>query len=122
MENIIETADEWMERVNAKDVAGLLAVSDHNIEMIGPAGSGVGHDTLKQWVMENSHIHLATQNRYAKGDKVVYEQVGTWDDERGKVTIYTYMEIKHNKVCEIARYDTLDDAFGSSGLNEEDKI
>lgn len=121
MENIIETADKWNERLNAKDVAGVLAISDHNIEMIGPAGSAAGHDTLKQWI-ENSHIHLVTRNRYAKRDKVIYEQLGTWDDERGEVVLYTYMEIKNNKVCEIAHYDTLDDAFGSSGLSEEDKI
>lgn len=121
MENIIETADVWIDRVNAKDVEGVLKVSDHNIEMIGPQGTGVGHDTLQQWV-ENSGIHLATRTRYQKSDKVVYEQQGTWEDQRGEVTLYTYMEIKNGKVCEIARYDTLDDAFGSSGLSEEDKI
>ncbi len=121
MENIIETADEWTERVNARDIAGVLAISDHNIEIIGPAGSGIGHNTLMQWV-EDSHIHLITQTRYAKGDKVVFEQVETRDGERGEVTVFTYLEIKHGKVCELARYDTLDDAFGSSGLSEEDKI
>lgn len=121
MENIIETADAWTDRVNAKDVEGVLKVSDHNIEMIGPQGTSAGHDTLRQWV-ENSGIHLDTRTRYQKADKVVYEQQGTWEDQRGEVTIYTYMEIKHGKVCEIARYDTLDDAFGSSGLSEEDKI
>jgi hypothetical protein len=76
---------------------------------------------LQQWV-ESSSLHLSTRTRYHKGDKVVYEQQGTWEDQRGEVTVYTYMEIKNGKVCEIARYETLDDAFGSSGLNEEDKI
>lgn len=121
MERIIETADAWIDRINAKDVEGVLEVSDHNIEMIGPRGSGVGHETLRQWA-ESSGIHLKTQTRYQKGSKVVYEQQGTWADQRGQVTVYTYMEIKNGKVCGIARYDTLDDAFGSTGLSEEDKI
>lgn len=117
----IETADEWTEKVNAKDVAAVLKISDHNIEMIGPMGAAAGHDTLAQWV-KNSGINLTTTSRYAKGDCVVYEQEGRWEDENGQVMLYTFMEIKEGKVKRIARFDTLDEAFGYCAMNEEDIV
>lgn len=122
--NVTETiniADGWVEKVNAKDIEGMLELSDHNIELMGPRGSAVGHDTLKQWA-EESGIRLTTVTRYAKGDKVVFEQEGTWEDQNGQVTVFTFMEIKNGKVIRISRFDTLDDAFGDSGLKDEDKV
>lgn len=122
--NVTETiniADGWVEKVNAKDIEGMLELSDHNIELMGPRGSAVGHDTLRQWA-EESGIHLTTVTRYAKGDKVVFEQEGTWEDQNGQVTVFTFMEIKNGKVVRISRFDTLDDAFGDSGLKDEDKV
>lgn len=122
--NVTETiniADGWVEKVNAKDIEGMLELSDHNIELMGPRGSAVGHDTLKQWA-EESGIRLTTVARYAKGDKVVFEQEGTWEDQNGQVTVFTFMEIKNGKVVRISRFDTLDDAFGDSGLKDEDKV
>lgn len=117
----IKTADDWIEKLNAKDIEGVLEVSDHNIELMGPMGSASGHETLRQWV-EGSKLHLTTVTRYAKDKKVVYEQEGTWEDQNGQVTIYTFMEIKNGKVARISRYDSLDDAFADSGLNEENII
>lgn len=121
MNEIVETANVWTDRVNAKDVEGVLEVSDSNIELIGPRGSAAGHETLAQWV-EKTGIHLTTVSRYVKGDKVVYEQRGVWENQDGEVTVYTLMEIREGKVTRLARFDALDDAFGTSGLSEEDKM
>lgn len=121
MTKIVETADRWTDKVNAKDVSAVLEVSDPNIELIGPQGSTSGHDTLAQWV-EDSGIHLATIIRYAKGNSVVFEQQGTWENQDGQVTVYTFMEIEGSKVTRLARVDSLEEAFGMSGLNEEDKV
>ncbi|RNF38687.1 nuclear transport factor 2 family protein [Planococcus salinus] len=121
MSKVIETADLWTEKVNAKDVKGVLAVSDSNIEMVGPRGTAAGHETLTQWV-EDSGLHLTTVTRFAKADTVVYEQQGTWENQDGQVTVYTVMEVENGKVTRVSRYDTLDEAFGTSGLSEEDRV
>jgi hypothetical protein len=121
MTETIKKADAWIDKLNAKDIEGMLEVSDHNIELMGPLGSASGHETLRQWAGE-SGIRLTTVNRYAKGNKVVFEQEATWEDQTGKVTVFTFMEVKNDKVVRISRYDSLDDAFVDSGLNEEDKI
>lgn len=117
----IETADKWIENVNAKDVDAVLKISDRNVELIGPMGASAGHETLAEWV-KNSGISLSTQSRYAKGHCVVYEQEGRWENESGQVMVYTFMEIKEEKVKRIARFDTLDEAFGYCGMSEEDSV
>lgn len=117
----IETADKWIENVNAKDVGAVLKTSDRNIELIGPMGASAGHETLAEWV-KNSGINLSTQSRYAKGDCVVYEQEGRWENENGQVMVYTFMEVKDGKVKRIARFDTLDEAFGYCAMSEEDLV
>lgn len=121
MNNIIETAEAWTAKVNERDAAGVLALSDHNIELSGPRGTATGHSILADW-LENSGIHLMTTAHFVKGGKIICEQQGTWENEAGSVTIYTFMEIKDGKVLRIERLDSLDDAFGTSGLSESDKI
>lgn len=121
MSEVIKTADLWTEKVNAKDIKGVLEVSDPNIEMVGPRGTAAGRETLRQWV-EGSGLHLTTVTRYAKGGTVVYEQEGVWENQNGQVTVYTVMEVQNNKVNRVSRYDTLDEAFGTTGLSEEDQI
>src|SRR5690606_13320057 len=96
METNIETADQWTESVNRKDVPAVLKISDRNVELIGPRGTSAGHDILAEWV-KNSGIHLSTKSRYAKGDCVVYEQEGKWENENGHVMVYTFMEVKEGK-------------------------
>lgn len=121
METNIETADKWTESVNRKDVAAVLKISDRNVELIGPRGASAGHDILAEWV-KNSGIHLSTKSRYAKGDCVVYEQEGRWENENGHVMVYTFMEMKEGKVKRIARFDSLDEAFGYCTMSEEDLV
>ncbi|HSI66893.1 MAG TPA: nuclear transport factor 2 family protein, partial [Planococcus sp. (in: firmicutes)] len=109
------------EKVNAKDVKGVCEVSKSTIEMVGPHGTAAGLETLSQWV-EESGIQLTTLTRYAKESRIVYEQKGTWKDQAGEIIVYTYMEVKDGKVSRISRYETIEEAFGDSGLSEEDKV
>lgn len=121
MNNVIETADIWVDKVNAQDVEGVLEVSDPNIELVGPRGAGFGHDLLVQW-MEDTGVKLHTITRYANGHCVVYEQEAAWENQDGHVIVYTFMEVKDSKVLRLERFDNIDDAFSTSGLNEENKM
>jgi hypothetical protein len=121
MNNVIETADTWVDRLNAQDVEGVLEVSDPNIELIGPRGAGFGHDLLVQW-MENTGVNLNTITRYANDHRVVYEQEAVWENQGGHVIVFTFMEVKDGKVTRLERFDNIDDAFSTSGLNEENKL
>lgn len=121
MNSVIETADQWTDCVNAKDIDGVLSLSATSVEISGPRGTAAGHDMLAQWV-ENSGIQLRTLARYVKDGKVIYEQKASWENEDGEVILYSFFLVKEGKVMQIARFDLLEDAFGSSGLSEEDLV
>ncbi|MCH4827991.1 nuclear transport factor 2 family protein [Planococcus halocryophilus] len=121
MENTINIANQWIEKVNDKNIKAVLEVSDPHIELVGPRGVAEGHDILQKWI-EQSGIHMETQDYYAKGDEVICVQKATWEHQSGHVTIYTYMQMRNGKVHRLGRYDTLDDAFGECHLSEEDLV
>ncbi|CEG24243.1 hypothetical protein BN1080_03264 [Planococcus massiliensis] len=121
MNAVIEIADQWTDRVNAKDIEGVLKLSATNVEISGPRGTAAGHDMLAQWV-ENSGIQLQTLSRYIRDGKVIYEQKASWENENGEVILYSFFLVKEGKVTQIARFDLLDDAFGASGMSEEDLV
>lgn len=121
MENTIDIANQWIARVNDKDIKAVLEVSDPHIELVGPRGVAEGHDILQKWI-EQSGIQMETQDYYAKDEEVICVQKATWENQSGHVTIYTYMQIRNKKVHRLGRYDTLDDAFGQCLLSEEDLV
>ncbi|HEU0053436.1 MAG TPA: hypothetical protein VFQ39_09680, partial [Longimicrobium sp.] len=45
----LETARAWVDGVNARDAERVLELSDAEIEIVGPRGSGFGHALLRQW-------------------------------------------------------------------------
>jgi len=40
----------WQEAANAQDADRLVEVSDPHIEVVGPRGSGFGHQLLRDWI------------------------------------------------------------------------
>lgn len=121
----IETAEEWIEKSNAKDISSLLELTYVNVEIAGPKGSVSGSHHLSPW-LNRANLKLDTINRFAKSHDIVLEQEGTWYEENGEIkgqaTVYTYMRIMERKVAFIARYDNKTEAFHASGLNEENII
>ncbi|RAR44218.1 hypothetical protein [Paenibacillus sp. MDMC362] len=122
----IETAEQWVERSNHKDLEGLMDLTAPQIEIIGPQGSGLMNNAdLGEW-LERANLQLATINRYAKDERIVLEQHGTWLHEdghiKGEAIVFTVFSVKDRKVHSLARYDGKAQAFQVSGLSEEDKV
>lgn len=121
----IETAEQWIEKSNVKDVPALLELTHTDLEIVGQKGSISGSHHLADW-LDRANLQLETLTRFAKGHNIVLEQQGTWYDDngeiRGQATVYTFMRITEGKVVFIARYDNKKEAFQISELSEEDKI
>lgn len=121
----IETAEQWIEKSNEKDIPSLLGLTRTDAEIIGPKGSVSGSHHLADW-LDRANLKLVTVNRFAKWHDIVLEQQGTWYEDngeiRGQATVFTYMRITEGKVAFIARYDNKMEAFHVSGLNEENII
>lgn len=122
----IETAEQWVDRSNHKDLEALIGLTATQIEIAGPRGAGLmNNEDLKEW-LERANLQLATINRYAKDEWIVLEQHGTWLYEdghiKGEAIVFTVLRVKDRKVHSLARYDGKVQAFQASGLSEEDKI
>jgi hypothetical protein len=122
----IAIAQAWQDAANAADVERVVALSDPAIELIGPRGSGRGHQLLRDW-LGRAGLHLTTLRAFARGNAVVLAQRGVWRSaETGDVTgerdLATRFRVNGRRVTQLARYDSLDAALKEAALTDADEI
>ena len=123
----LAVVESWQEAVNALDVARLLELSAPNIEIMGPRGSGFGHQLLRAW-LDRAGLSLTTVRAFVRGQTVVLEQRGVWRDPvsgalTGEQTLASVFRVdERQQVAAFARYDSLSDALAAAGLNEGDTV
>ncbi len=116
----------WQEAANKQDIEHLLAISADNIEIVGPRGSGYGHQLLRDW-LGRAGLTLETLRVFGRGEVVVLAQRGVWRSiETGEVTgesdLASCFQVKNQHVVRFARYDELNAALEQAGLNFSDEI
>jgi hypothetical protein len=110
----------WQEAANRRDVERLMELSDPDIEIVGPRGSGRGRDLLGEW-LERAGVTLQTYRAFVKDETVVLAQHGVWQ-AGGERDIATRFRVDDGRVAQIERYDTLDEALQASGLGAHDEM
>lgn len=116
----------WQEAANAQDVDRLLELSAPDIEVVGPRGSGLGHQVLREW-MARAGLTLTTRRAFVRGSTVVLEQHGTWRSlETGEVTgdkalASAFQVNDQHQVARFARSDSLKEALDAVGLDLGDE-
>lgn len=116
----------WQEAVNARDADRVLALSAPDVEVVGPRGSGYGHDLLRQW-LERAGVTLETRRAFARGDTVVVAQHGVWRSaetggEPSGADVASRFRVADGRVVQYARHDTLGAALAEAGLGDEDEV
>jgi hypothetical protein len=116
----------WQEAANRQDIERLLALSDLDIEVVGPRGGGRGHQLLRDW-MGRAGLSLTTLRAFARDDIVVLAQHGVWRSaETGEVIgeqdLASLFRVGGGRVVRFARYDGLDEALAAAGLTDADAI
>ena len=116
----VATVQAWLDAANAHDIERLVALSDPNIELVGPRGSAFGHQLLRDW-LARAGLHLETLRIFARDDVVVVAQHGVWRSiETGEVTgerdIASRFHVAGQHVARFSRYDDLNDALAEAGL------
>lgn len=122
----IEVVDAWVAAANVQDAERLIALSDPQIEIVGPRGSGFGHQLLRDW-LARAGLSLETLRSFARGPVVVLEQRGIWrSPETGEITgdklVASAFTVSGERVITFARLDILDDALRTAGLQASDEI
>ncbi|WP_239709566.1 MULTISPECIES: helix-turn-helix domain-containing protein [unclassified Mammaliicoccus] len=121
----VEIAEQWVQFSNDKNIEALKNVTSEELKVQGPKGENILKlDDIKNW-LERANLQLATFERYLKDDKIVMGQHGTWMNPdntiKGQQNVYTLL-IVEKKVKELARFNTKEEAFSASNINESDKI
>jgi hypothetical protein len=116
----------WQEAANARDIARLLALSDENIEVVGPRGAGHGHGLLREW-LARAGLHLDPLRVFGRGDTVVVEQRAVWrsietGDLAGQQDVASVFVVAGDRVARLARYGSLAEALQAAGLSDSDQL
>ncbi|MFU1768824.1 helix-turn-helix domain-containing protein [Mammaliicoccus sciuri] len=122
----VEIAEQWVQFSNDKNIEALKKVTSEELKVQGPKGENILKlDDIKNW-LERANLQLATFERYLKDDKIVMGQHGTWMNPdntiKGQQNVYTLLIVENKKVKELARFNTKEEAFSASNINESDKI
>ncbi len=116
---------DWQKAANEQDVDRLLELSDPDIAISGPRGSGYGHQSLAAW-NSRAGLRLETLRTFARGSAVVAAQRGVWKSQEtgeiiGEADIATRFLVGNGRVAQLARHDSLDIALDEAGLGYGDE-
>ena len=125
MEDTVATVQAWQDAASKPDIERLIALSDSNIEIVGPRGSGFGHQLLRDWIAR-AGLQMTTLRAFVRDSLVVVEQQAIWHNvetgEKARESIIaSQFVVENNRVKQFARYDNLETAFKQSGLSLADE-
>jgi hypothetical protein len=126
MNSPFEIAEAWQQAANQQDSERLLALSDPNIELVGPRGSGFGHQLLRDW-LGRAGLALTTLRAFGHGNTVVLAQHALWRSVEAGASaserdLASRFDIEDGRVVRFARYDSLAEALAAAGLSEADAL
>ena len=124
--NALTVVQTWLAAVNQRDDEAVLQASDPNIEIVGPRGSGFGHQLLQDW-LHHAHVTLASLRTFACEDQVVVLQHAVWHsietgDVMGEANVASQFRVEGGRVVQYARFSDLDEALQAAQLDFADEI
>src|SRR5262249_9931828 len=116
----------WLDAANRQDADALLALSDPDIEVVGPRGSARGHQALREW-LARAGLAVETRRAFSRGDVVVLAQHGVWRSPAsgevvGAADMASSFWLGGGRVVRYARYDDLAVALKQAGLELSDEV
>ena len=116
----------WQGAANSQNIDRLIELSAPTIEIVGPRGSGYGHQLLRDW-LSRAGLYLTTQRAFVRDNTVVVAQHGVWRSvETGAVTgerdLASRFQVDGQHIVQFARHDSLADALSEAGLHASDEI
>ena len=115
----------WIDAANRQDGDDLVALSDPDVEIVGPRGSLRGAGVLRDW-LTRAGLTLENKRTFARGGAVVVEQHGVWRSVEtgefvGEADVAARFEVGGGRVTAFERYDELCAALTAAGLEESDE-
>ncbi|HEX6289528.1 MAG TPA: nuclear transport factor 2 family protein [Herpetosiphonaceae bacterium] len=124
--DIVAVVEAWQDAANRQDIDRLMELSDPNIEMIGPRGSGYGRHLLRDW-LQRAGLTLETRRMFVRDTVVVVAQHGVWrsaetSDVVGEADVASRFRVEGRRIVQFKRYDSLASALAEAGFGQSDEI
>lgn len=122
----VEAVLNWHEALNDGDIERLIVLSDPEIEVGGPRGSGRGVQLLREWV-DRANIHLEPRRVFHRSETVVVEQEAEWrsadtQEVAGGQIVASAFAVRDGLVASVLRYDDLAGALRLADFDESDEV
>jgi hypothetical protein len=116
----------WHDALNASDLERFAALLHDDVEFVGPRGSGHGAALVRDWA-GRAGIQLQPERWYQRNDDVVVTQQARWrDPDTGDlgdpIAAATAFHVRDGQVHRIARFDTLQQALDTAGLDASAEV
>lgn len=122
----LAVVESWQSAVNEKDLEQLAALSASGIEIVGPRGSGFGHELLRQWVARAGFSAEVLRWFCGAQGTVVVEQRGRWflpdAIAASEHIVASAFTVRHGRVVRFQRFDALSEALAASALTDDDEV
>lgn len=120
----VRTVKEWHTALNDGDVDRLLSLSHPDVEVGGPRGAGNGSRILRDWA-NRAGIQLSPERFFLANETVIAEQEAAWaSPDTGGATssqlVASVFVVRDGFVASVIRYDSLNEALDSVGLNADE--
>ena len=107
----------WHDALDSRDLDRFVATMHHDVEFIGPRGSGRGVEEVRDWA-RTSGIHLEHERWFGVNDEVLVSQLARWlEPDTGKfgpsASIASVFQVHAGLIARIVRFDTWDEALQS---------
>jgi len=122
----VKAVQAWQNAANIQDKEQLLELSAPDIEIVGPRGSGYGHELLAAWLARAGLI-LETKRIFVRGDRVVLAQHGVWRSPKtgevtGEADLASSFKVSKGVVTQFSRHEKLEEALAQAQLSETDEV
>jgi len=123
----LAVVERWLDAVNRADLPTLLALTDDDLELVGPRGRGRGKELLEQWLARAGFRAEPVRWFCGANEQVVVEQIAQWSapDASGASPpkrVSSSFTVRDERVARFQRFDELALALRAAGMGVEDEV
>lgn len=100
--NRMETVLAWIAAVNHQQLDELLELSDQQIEIVGPRGSGFGHALLGDWIAQ-AGLSLEVKALWQRRNEVLVEAIGKWSEAESRARVVMLFGVANGRIRRFQR-------------------
>jgi hypothetical protein len=134
----LEVVESWHSAVDAQDIEQLCSLTSRDVEVVGPRGTGRGHEAVRQWFRRGGfnaeplrffcgprgQVVVEQRGRWFSPEAVTVEDSGRWfiPDTTSERVVASVFCVVAGRVVRYQRFDGLREALAATSLTDDDEV